>query len=74
MLSSLQRLSRPSLSHRLLSSSDNLRFDLGELKMTIERILAKAGFSQYEVEVTSSTLLYAEFRGNNQGIIKILSG
>jgi len=45
---------------------------LTTLKQTILKILAKSGYSESEAGTIMDVLLYAQLRGNNQGIVKLI--
>ena len=43
-----------------------------ELKNLTKKILSGYGYSSSEVEIVSDVILYAQLRGNNQGVVKLL--
>lgn len=59
----------------LLNMQNNMRkVEIPYFKGLITEALTNLGYSTSEADITSETLLYAELRGNNQGIVKLLSG
>lgn len=44
---------------------------LTQLRQQIETILAKSGYDASEIAVIADILMYAQLRGNNQGIVKL---
>ena len=44
-----------------------------ELEHNIEKLLLKQGHSQKNTDIITKTLMYAELRGNNQGIVKLIT-
>jgi LDH2 family malate/lactate/ureidoglycolate dehydrogenase len=49
-----------------------VKVTLDELKSTILKILAKSGYNAEEAATILDILLYAQLRGNNQGIVKLI--
>jgi len=49
-----------------------MRVKLDELKDLTKKALLKYGYSEAETEVIQEVLLYAQLRGNNQGIVKLI--
>jgi len=47
---------------------------LSSYQSIMKMALVRQGYSDSEAEITSDTLLYAEKRGNNQGVVKLLTG
>jgi hypothetical protein len=52
----------------------NMKVKVSELKDRVNAGVAKLGYQGNEAKVISETLLYAQLRGNNQGITKIATG
>jgi L-2-hydroxycarboxylate dehydrogenase (NAD+) len=50
-----------------------MKIKVSELKKMVEVILKKYNYDQTEIEIISSVLMYAQLRGNNQGIVKLIS-
>lgn len=48
--------------------------DLNELKAAVRAGIARLGYSGEPAEAIFQTLMYAEMRRNNQGIVKIATG
>ena len=57
-----------------MATLDTCRYDINLIRSLTERALLGLGFPQSDTDVTVDTLLYAELRGNNQGLIKLVSG
>ena len=51
-----------------------MKVQLTELNDTIKQALNQAGYNDEDASIISDVLLYAQLRGNNQGIAKIASG
>ncbi len=51
-----------------------MKVRLTELESVIKKALKDAGYKDDEAAIISNVLLYAQLRGNNQGITKIASG
>lgn len=49
-----------------------MKITVNELKSLTEKSLKKQGFSPSETKVISNILLYAQLRGNNQGVVKLI--
>ncbi len=49
-----------------------MKIKLEELKNISEKALAKYGYTQSETEIILDMIMYAQLRGNNQGIIKLI--
>ena len=49
-----------------------MRVSLSELRQTTDRALRAYGYDEGERRVLSEVLLYAQLRGNNQGVIKLI--
>jgi len=49
-----------------------MRVSLPELRQTTFRALARQGYPPAEAEIILDVLLYAQLRGNNQGIVKLI--
>ena len=47
---------------------------INELFKYVQYALFSLGYSEYETNITTQAIMYAELRGNNQGIVKLLSG
>lgn len=47
---------------------------LDELKAKVNKGVAKLGYKDEDASIISDVLLYAQMRGNNQGITKIATG
>lgn len=50
-----------------------MRLKISDLKKTVENILAKYGYDANEISSISEVLMYAQLRGNNQGIVKLIN-
>lgn len=49
-----------------------MKVPIVELKKLVNSALAKQGYSEEEAAVISEVLLYAQLRGNNQGVVKLI--
>ena len=49
-----------------------MKVKLSELESLTLKALAKYGYSEKEAEIIKGILLYAQLRGNNQGIVKLI--
>jgi LDH2 family malate/lactate/ureidoglycolate dehydrogenase len=49
-----------------------MRIKLSELEQLTEKALKKYGYSDDEIPVIKGALLYAQLRGNNQGVVKLI--
>lgn len=49
-----------------------MKVTIKELQTYVSKALSKQGFSSKESKIISGILLYAQFRGNNQGIVKLI--
>lgn len=49
-----------------------MKIKIDELKMLVNSALTKYGYSNTESSIISEVLLYAQLRGNNQGIVKLI--
>lgn len=49
-----------------------MQIKLDELKNLVHKALLKYGYTQKESEIIGEVLMYAQMRGNNQGIIKLI--
>lgn len=49
-----------------------MKITLPELQQLVEKSLAHYGYSSDEIAVISKILLYAQLRGNNQGVVKLI--
>ena len=49
-----------------------MKVKLDELKQTIKKAILTYGYSEREAEAILEVLLYAQLRGNNQGIVKLI--
>ncbi|MCC7290373.1 Ldh family oxidoreductase [bacterium] len=50
----------------------NMKIQLSELKEIVHKALLKYGYTEEESNVIGEVLLYAQMRGNNQGIVKLI--
>lgn len=50
------------------------RYPIAEIEGLTERALIGLGFPIEDVRIVTEVLMYAEMRGNNQGLIKLISG
>lgn len=50
-----------------------MKIQISDLRITVEKILAKYGYDATEVISISEVLMYAQLRGNNQGIVKLIN-
>lgn len=48
-----------------------MKVSLIELRRQVERVLEKSGYNRSEIPVIADILMYAQLRGNNQGIVKL---
>jgi len=53
--------------------SENIAVSLDELKQLIQRGLKQLGYTSEESQVIERVLLYAELRGNTQGVVKLVT-
>ncbi len=49
-----------------------MKVKISELKQIVNKVLASYGFNAEEAEQIGEVLLYAQMRGNNQGIVKLI--
>src|SRR3990167_2047666 len=49
-----------------------MKIQLEELKNTTRKAILKYGYSEDEAKIIEEILLYAQMRGNNQGIVKLI--
>lgn len=49
-----------------------MKIKIDELNILVNKALTKYGYSQEESKIISDVLLYAQLRGNNQGIVKLI--
>jgi LDH2 family malate/lactate/ureidoglycolate dehydrogenase len=49
-----------------------MQVQLDELKTTTLKVLRLSGYSQEQAEIILDVLMYAQLRGNNQGIVKLI--
>lgn len=49
-----------------------MKIKIDELKNLVNNALVKYGYSESEVPIISDVLMYAQLRGNNQGIVKLI--
>lgn len=49
-----------------------MQVNLEQLKQTTLTVLARSGYSPEEAQIILEVLLYAQLRGNNQGIVKLI--
>ncbi|HRI05668.1 MAG TPA: Ldh family oxidoreductase [Candidatus Dojkabacteria bacterium] len=49
-----------------------MKISLTELQELVNKALVKYGYNDEEVKVLSEILMYAQMRGNNQGIVKLI--
>ena len=59
--------------NRVLSHSLHHEVSILELESNIVKLLLKQGHSQKNSDIITETLMYAELRGNNQGIVKLIT-
>lgn len=50
-----------------------MKIKIDELKKMVEVILTKYNYNPEEIKVISEVLMYAQLRGNNQGIVKLIN-
>ncbi|MEI8067781.1 MAG: Ldh family oxidoreductase [Candidatus Shapirobacteria bacterium] len=50
-----------------------MKIKVSELKKIVDIILTKYKYNPVEVEIISEILMYAQLRGNNQGIVKLIN-
>ena len=50
-----------------------MKIQISDLRKTVESVLAKYGYEATEVSSISEVLMYAQLRGNNQGIVKLIN-
>mmetsp|Transcript_12323 Transcript_12323/g.18678 ORF Transcript_12323/g.18678 Transcript_12323/m.18678 type:complete len:334 (-) Transcript_12323:175-1176(-) len=55
-------------------SSQSIRYNISHIRSLTEQALLKAGFNREDAAISTDILMYAELRGNNQGLIKLVSG
>ncbi len=48
------------------------QIDIETLKATVMAILARSGYPPDEAQIVQEVLLYAQLRGNNQGVVKLI--
>ena len=49
-----------------------MKIKIKVLKDLVNQALTKQGYASKEIEIISEILLYAQLRGNNQGIVKLI--
>jgi L-2-hydroxycarboxylate dehydrogenase (NAD+) len=49
-----------------------MKIALNELKLLVNKALVKYGYNEDEAKVIGDVLMYAQMRGNNQGIVKLI--
>jgi L-2-hydroxycarboxylate dehydrogenase (NAD+) len=49
-----------------------MKIKIDELKVLVTKALAKYGYTNDESAIISDVLMYAQLRGNNQGIVKLI--
>ena len=54
-------------------SKEMIKVNILTLKDAMKKALVHDGFSSADTDIIADTILYAELRGNNQGIIKVVS-
>eukprot|EP00607_Mallomonas_marina_P006884 CAMPEP_0182428558 /NCGR_PEP_ID=MMETSP1167-20130531/23111_1 /TAXON_ID=2988 /ORGANISM="Mallomonas Sp, Strain CCMP3275" /LENGTH=360 /DNA_ID=CAMNT_0024611521 /DNA_START=248 /DNA_END=1330 /DNA_ORIENTATION=+ len=57
-----------------LSNSGQSEINIADFEALMSEALTRSGLTENEAKITSATLMYAELRGNNQGLVKLLSG
>jgi len=50
-----------------------MKVKISDLRKTVESVLAKYGYDTIEVNSITEVLMYAQLRGNNQGIVKLIN-
>ena len=50
----------------------NMKINLNELRELVDKALEKYGYTKEEANVIAEVLMYAQMRGNNQGIVKLI--
>src|SRR3989344_529527 len=53
-------------------TSNIMKIQLEELKNTTRKAILKYGYSEDEAKIIEEILLYAQMRGNNQGVVKLI--
>ena len=51
-----------------------MKVSVSELRDTVNAGVGKLGYTGKDAEIISGVLMYAQLRGNNQGITKIATG
>ena len=49
-----------------------MKIEIIKLKQLTEKALANQGYANPEISVISEILMYAQLRGNNQGVVKLI--
>lgn len=49
-----------------------MKIKTDDLKGLVNKSLSKQGYNDQEAKVIAGVLLYAQFRGNNQGVVKLI--
>ncbi|MBP9817215.1 Ldh family oxidoreductase [Candidatus Shapirobacteria bacterium] len=49
-----------------------MKISISELKTLVDKALVKYGYQPEEVNIISEVLMYAQLRGNNQGVVKLI--
>lgn len=49
-----------------------MKIKLNELKNLVNKSLSKQGYNELESKIIADVLLYAQLRGNNQGVVKLI--
>jgi len=49
-----------------------MKIKISDLETLTEKALLKQGYSDSESEIIKKVLLYAQLRGNNQGVVKLI--
>ena len=49
-----------------------MKIKISDLETLTEKALTKQGYDDGETKIIKSVLLYAQLRGNNQGVVKLI--
>ena len=49
-----------------------MKIKVSELRHLTEKSLKKFGYSDLEIKIIADILMYAQLRGNNQGVVKLI--
>ena len=60
---------KPCVKSRICYSSTSMKVKISQLRELTNKTLGRYGYSEEEAKIISEVLLYAQLRGNNQGVV-----